>query len=272
MKKLCALIFFSLFSINGLVVSSAPPKRPSAKAEPQGMHKRDFMLQQFPGDTLYFNSQQYRVMHAEMAQEYMLTRSIGPGRFMQLSFSMEGVLLEQVHYLRRTPYQNDLEGPYRKWNLQGELIFEAFYEQNKLHGPLITFWDGWQIRRREEYQQGRLVRGSCFDEQGGELAHFPLFVPAAFPGGEEARQHFFSRQLTYPPRAVALAESGYVLVEFVVDKEGMVGQARLLRGVSPDLDQEALKAIEAMPRWIPARFDGETCETWLVMPLHFKLL
>lgn len=64
---------------------------------------------------------------------------------------------------------------------------------------------------------------------------------------------------------------GRVFVRFTVDKNGTIHDPKVIRGVDPSLDREALRVIKAMPRWIPGKNNGRAVAVYLTLPVTFKL-
>ena len=92
-----------------------------------------------------------------------------------------------------------------------------------------------------------------------------------FPGGIHEMLMFVSRNLHYPPNAYANHIEGRVVVQFVVTKTGAVGQVRVVRGVSPDLDAEAVRVVKLLPDFIPGTINGEPVSVWMTLPVVFKI-
>ncbi|CAD5283534.1 MULTISPECIES: M56 family metallopeptidase [unclassified Imperialibacter] len=93
----------------------------------------------------------------------------------------------------------------------------------------------------------------------------------AFPGGMESLYKFFSENLTYPEEAKKAGVEGKVLVEFVVDKDGTITNAKVIEGIGNGCDEEALRVINASPTWTPAMQRGKRVRTRLILPLYFSL-
>ena len=84
-----------------------------------------------------------------------------------------------------------------------------------------------------------------------------------FPDGEEALMVFIEKEMKYPDESVKYGEQGRVVIEFTVDKKGIVVNPRVIRTATPLLDREALRIISKMPRWKPAKMlNGKTAEHW----------
>ena len=71
--------------------------------------------------------------------------------------------------------------------------------------------------------------------------------------------------------AVRNGVQGRVVVEFIIEKDGKVTNVRVVRGVSDELDAEAVKVISASPKWKPGRVKGEKVRIAISLPVEFKL-
>lgn len=91
-----------------------------------------------------------------------------------------------------------------------------------------------------------------------------------FPGGNEAMQKYIAENLKYPKTATK-GEQGRVIVSFVINKRGKVGDVKLIRSVSPELDAEAVRVIQDMPDWIPGKQRGKAVNVRYTIPIVFKL-
>lgn len=93
-----------------------------------------------------------------------------------------------------------------------------------------------------------------------------------FPGGGEAAlTAFISKNTRYPVVAAENGIHGRVICSFVVDKEGKVVDAVVLRGVDPSLDKEALRVINSQPRWKPGMQRGKPVKVKFTVPVLFRL-
>ena len=93
----------------------------------------------------------------------------------------------------------------------------------------------------------------------------------AFPGGEKARMEYLQNNITYPEELQSDSIQGTVYIKFTIDKNGVVHNPEVLRGVHETLDAEALEAIENMPDWEPGYYNGEPVNVNFNMPIRFAL-
>lgn len=92
-----------------------------------------------------------------------------------------------------------------------------------------------------------------------------------FPGGMTALMKFLQKKTKYPSVAEENGVQGRVVVSFIVEKDGSVLKANVLKGVDPYLDKEALRVVLSMPKWKPAKQAGKNVRCKLSVPVNFKL-
>lgn len=92
-----------------------------------------------------------------------------------------------------------------------------------------------------------------------------------FPGGDGALMKYLSSNLRYPPRAEEMGIKGRVTCQFVVERDGSITDVKVVRGVDPDLDREAVRVIKSMPRWIPGKQNGKSVRVRYTCPINFTL-
>ncbi len=95
---------------------------------------------------------------------------------------------------------------------------------------------------------------------------------AEFNGkGLEAFNLYVAENVKYPQEAVKAGIQGKIYVQFVVDVDGQIREAKVLRGVSPMLDEEAVRVIKSSPAWTPAQDKGVNVKQIFTLPVIFKL-
>ena len=96
-------------------------------------------------------------------------------------------------------------------------------------------------------------------------------VDPEFPGGEEALYKYLAENIKYPEKAKNNKVEGRVYITFVIEKDGTVSDAKVLRSVNEELDAEALRVINAMPKWKPGTQRGVPVRVQYNIPITFKL-
>lgn len=90
-----------------------------------------------------------------------------------------------------------------------------------------------------------------------------------FPGGDEALMKFISDNIRWLQETCA---QGKVIVQFVVEKDGSVGEVKVVRRIDPALDREAVRVCKSLPNFYPAtNFVGEPVRVWYTLPVTFKI-
>jgi periplasmic protein TonB len=98
----------------------------------------------------------------------------------------------------------------------------------------------------------------------------PQHLPQ-FPTGEKAMLKYLAEKLRYPSKARAQDIQGTVLIHFTVDTEGNIINVRVKKRLSSECDAEAMRVVQGMPKWTPARSSGRTVNADFTIPITFKL-
>lgn len=96
-------------------------------------------------------------------------------------------------------------------------------------------------------------------------------VMASYPGGDDALYKWLYDHIKYPPRAQDQGIQGRVMVRFVVEKDGSIGDVQITRSPDDDLSKEATRVIKMMPKWKPARQGTRTVRSYFNLPVQFRL-
>jgi periplasmic protein TonB len=92
-----------------------------------------------------------------------------------------------------------------------------------------------------------------------------------FPGGIDSLFAFIHRVRIYPQEAQDSSIQGTVYVSFVVEKDGSLSDIKIIRGVCPSLNAEALRVMKMMPKWKPGKQRGKPVRVKFNMPIAFRL-
>jgi len=125
-----------------------------------------------------------------------------------------------------------------------------------------------QTTQVQEYVPVQKAEEEVIEEQ--EIFQVVESMPE-FPGGEEARIQFLRDNIKYPQMARESGIQGTVYVTFVVEPDGRVTGVRVLRGIGGGCDEEAIRVVKAMPRWIPGKQRGKPVRVQFNMPIKFTL-
>lgn len=114
-------------------------------------------------------------------------------------------------------------------------------------------------------------RGSSYDDvvPYHECDQVPMFLNSTDP--RKFLQEWVYQYVKYPESAIRDGIQGRVMVDFIIDKDGKVTDVRVIKGVSEEIDAEAVKVISASPKWKPGRVDGYKVRTSMSVPVEFRL-
>lgn len=109
------------------------------------------------------------------------------------------------------------------------------------------------------------------EEEAGQQIFTVVEKMPEFPGGLTALLHFVAKSIHYPVIAQENGIQGRVICAFVVNRDGSVTNAEVLRGVDPSLDKEAIRVINTMPKWTPGEQRGKPVRVKYTLPVMFRL-
>ena len=116
-----------------------------------------------------------------------------------------------------------------------------------------------------------VVREKPREEKKKEEVFTHVEQQTKFPGGDAELYKFISNNLNYPAMAIENNVQGRVVVQFVVTKDGSIGNVKVVRSVDRDLDNEAIRVCKKLPKFIPGKQNGQPVNVWYTLPVTFKL-
>jgi len=113
------------------------------------------------------------------------------------------------------------------------------------------------------------------DENGAidvtDSAMIVVDFDAEFPGGVSAMKQFITEKITYPEEERQIGMEGTLYVSFVIEKNGTVSNVGIVRSLSANLDNEAMRVVKMMPKWKPASDHGKAARQKFTIPFLFKI-
>ena len=92
-----------------------------------------------------------------------------------------------------------------------------------------------------------------------------------FSGGDQALLDFVYKNLKYPKSAIKEEKEGKVILRFVVTKTGGVDKVEIVKSLQPDCDNEAIRVVKMLPKFIPGKYSGKPMSFWYTLPVTFRL-
>ena len=92
-----------------------------------------------------------------------------------------------------------------------------------------------------------------------------------FPGGAVEMMKFLNENVKYPEAAMKAGTQGRVIAQFIVEADGSITNVKVLKNVSDEIDAEAVRVINAMPKWKPGMQSGKAVRVKYTIPVTFRL-
>ena len=153
---------------------------------------------------------------------------------------------------------------------EDEVKSQTDLEQNTAIAGALDFDDGTDDISKITEQKVEIIQEKPKEEKKEQVFRHVEQMPE-FPGGEAALMKYINDNIRYPVMAIENGVQGRVTVQFVVTKDGSVGNVTVLRGVDRNLDEEAIRVCKTLPKFIPGKQNGQPVNVWFTLPVTFRL-
>ncbi|MBR4002254.1 MAG: energy transducer TonB [Bacteroidales bacterium] len=106
--------------------------------------------------------------------------------------------------------------------------------------------------------------------QEERIVQFPEEYPR-FPEGNEKILSFVAENLHYPPEALERGLQGRCVISFIIETDGSISGAKVIKSLGSSLDSEAMRIVNLMPKWIPAKDKGKAVRSECTIPIVFRI-
>lgn len=223
-------------------------------------------------DTLYYNFLGVQTTIKEQAAYYdvIIKDGIDTNKVMVKSYYSSGNIKSESAY---TNYAEKIHvGKVIEYYENGQIYTIKPYVKGSLNGQFQVFWPDGIQKRVDVYKNDTLLGGACYARDGSDTTYYLYYEYPMFPGGDEEMYGFLNTNIYYPQQDRENGVDGTVYVKFMILKDGSLADIQISRSVSPTIDKEVIRVISIMPKWIPAKLDGEPTVVFYEMPVFFKLL
>lgn len=145
-------------------------------------------------------------------------------------------------------------------------IYEQVSPQSNTLSPTEVIESPVPVVREEQTSPSDII-----SEREDDRIHNSAEQQAEFPGGMTALMTWLSANVRYPESAQQNDVQGRVVVKFIVEKDGSITNAQVIRSVDNDLDKEALRVVSKMPKWTPGKNGGIPVRSYFTIPVNFRL-
>ncbi len=168
-----------------------------------------------------------------------------PDMKLELGGSSVTVPMMQV-FLKSAPYNHECN-----LGLKALMLFK------KIRFNMVDFVISTEVADHAELESKENPFPCCFHQQ------------AEFPGGNKALMEFIKQNLKYPESSACI--EGRVIVTVTIDSLGNVCNPKVIRGLEPSFDQEALRVVSLLPKFKPGALNGKKINTTMIIPISWKL-
>lgn len=209
---------------------------------------------------------------AQMRSEYLdqhLNRVESPGEIYfirEASTGASGLWDVEVKYQFGG---TKMKGTYSDEHLETEHGYFEYFYANGIKESCGHFEHGYKVGRWKRWDLEGAPKTDRLYPETAPKNQVASVIPADFPGGDESLTLFLETHLRYPAEASRIGARGIVYVAFTIGVDGKISDPEVVQGVNYYLDREALRLVEAMPRWHPALRNGNKVESSFVLPVRF---
>ena len=163
-------------------------------------------------------------------------------------------------------------GDWQTWFKNRNVNSKGAYKVGDREGEWRFYFESGNLAALEVYEKGEVLDVRWFSETGESVNPIePYEQSPQFPGGQQAMIQHLINTFEYPEMARELGAQGTVWVEFIVCSDGVLKDVKVVKGVSPSLDAEALRIIKLMPNWIPGLDHNRKTSLIYTIPIKCRL-
>ncbi len=221
-------------------------------------------------DTIYYDNKGKQVQLSNLAAFKSVTQpdSIDKSIFVCQILWASGQKNKEFRY-RIENNEPVYVGRFAEWYSSGILKSEVSYTNGKKDGEQRSYAENGNLKSRTIYSSGKYI--DELDEKGNSIPFVAVEQMPQFQGGEDALRKFINSNLRYPVYAMESNIQGRVIVRFAVEKNGEISRISVLRGIGGGCDEEAMRIISMMPRWIPGKQGDSPVAVWYTLPITFAI-
>ena len=171
---------------------------------------------------------------------------------------------------------------------QDKLSIITLTASGGLLGEIVVVKAGKRSKKAKldkKNQKGSEAKQDKKDEQGKSIVTHPAIAAdstenskifgameemASFPGGIAACMQYIADNIRTPKECLEGIASGRVILGFTVNENGSLSDIKVMRSITPALDEEAIRVVKSMPKWNPAKQNGKAIKSKFTLPVTFR--
>jgi periplasmic protein TonB len=158
----------------------------------------------------------------------------------------------------------------KTWYKNGNLKSLICRRDDTFSDTLKTYWENGSIKRKDFFQEGKLINGHCYDSFGLEINHFDYEIMPQYPGGERNLLSTIGQKIQMPK---FIRDNGLkirVIVRFAIDESGNVTNVSMLEGYNKEVNDAAIEVISQLRKFKPGLVDGVPTKVWYMVPINLS--
>jgi protein TonB len=220
---------------------------------------------------VYYNNRQEVIKDTSDYAHYEIVTKQSRKRIYVQRYNPDHILTSEGLFSSYDPPKRTPEGLHKRYRQTGELWYTEEFENGQRNGELRSYYTTGTLKRVEKYANGQRTEGACFAEDGTDIEYTAMERQPEYPGGEASLIQYLKEDVQYPKFALENGITGVAIVSFVVNKEGAVQDVQLLKDPGGGCGKEAVRAVQAMPNWIPGYLDDQPVKVRYTLPVKFNL-
>ena len=248
----------------------------------------DLLRKSGPNDSVYFDKNGYvrKIRSQAETMELYTPTANDSNHIVRTIFNKQGIKTAEITIDKnKTIRKLEINYPDLYKNSTNSILTDINRFQ-VVDGLSVRYYENGNIKQKSVFENGEMIKPTeIFNTDGSKVESFVrenrqkndslkiytvIERMPQFPGGEEGLRDFINRNLRYPIQAQEDRISGRVIVSFVVMPDGQVGEVKVSRGLSFEIDEEAIRVIRLLPKFIPGMQNGKNVAVWYTMPITFR--
>ncbi len=161
-------------------------------------------------------------------------------------------------------------GIFRRYNEDGLLAEEGSVKDSLAEGEWKGHDEKGKLQYKESYEGGTLAIGERYDESGQKTDYTVLEMLPEPTGGMKNFYKHIGKNFKFPSEAKRSGAAGKVIVTFVIEADGSTSSFEIVKSLTPLIDAEAIRVIEAYPKWNPGKQRGKSVRVTYTLPMAFN--
>lgn len=222
----------------------------------------------FSQDTIYLNTDYKETLPGNAIYFQVEERpSSGEQDLVTTLYRISGDIVKQRSFWNKGN-KLTMHGLQKTWYDNGQLFYQETYKNGKRHGDLIAYWEDGSRRRHDTFKNGKLKSGKVWNRKGQVEEHYPVMIPAEFPGGQKAITEFLKENLPVPDtqKANTVVKTR---VRIKIGTDGYIQEIKVVEGAPHYYNAILTQTLLNMPKWNPGSFMGEPINVWYTLPVNF---